>query len=253
MLEWTVTEQLLSAWRTEHERPVHGWDFSELADRMESSDPPWSYPALARAALHGATSALDMGTGGGEVLIALSSALPEDTVATEGWPPNLTVAGDNLSAHGIQVVAYDAEKDIAMPFQDGRFDVVLNRHEAYDAAEVRRVLSHDGRFLTQQVDGRDFAETQAIFGGTSAHPHITLAHLRGEAESVGLVIEAAEEWTGKTRFADVAALVRYVAFVPWEVPRDFTVDRYATQLVDLHRSGRDLTFTRRRFYLRCRR
>ena len=45
-----------------------------------------------------------------------------------------------------------------MPFADGRFEVVLNRHEAYDAAEVRRVLSHGDRFLTQQVDGRDFAD-----------------------------------------------------------------------------------------------
>ena len=74
----------------------------------------------------------------------------------------------------------------------------------------------------------------------------------GEAEAVGLVVESAEEWTGETRFADVTALVRYFAFVPWEVPRDFTVDRYATQLLDLHRSGRDLIFTQRRFYLRCR-
>ena len=140
-----------------------------------------------------------------------------------------------------------------MPFADGRFEVVLNRHEAYDAAEVRRVLSHGGRFLTQQVDGRDFAETQAIFGGRTAYPHVTLAHMRGEPEAVGLVVESAEEWTGETRFADDTALVRYFAFVPWEVPRDFTVDRYALQLLDLHRSGRDLIFTQRRFYLRCRR
>ena len=158
-----------------------------------------------------------------------------------------------LRARGIPVVAYDAEAEPAMPFPDRRFDVVLNRHEAYVASEVRRVLRPGGCFLTQQVDGRDFEETQAIFGGTSDYPHITLANLRAEAEAAGLEVTASEEWQGETRFADVAALVRYFAFVPWEVPEDFDVDKYADQLLDLHHSGRDLVFTQRRFYLRARR
>ena len=152
----------------------------------------------------------------------------------------------------MEVVAYDSEADPAMPFPDERFDVVLDRHESYDAAEVLRVLRPGGVFLTQQVDGRDFEETQAIFGGTTGYPHITLANLRDDAERAGFVVEAAEEWRGDARFADVATLVRYFAFVPWEVPDDFSVERYAEQLLDLHRSGRPLVFTQRRFYLQTR-
>ena len=52
-----------------------------------------------------------------------------------------------------------------MPFEDSRFDVVLNRHELDDPAEVFRVLRPGGVFLTQQVDGRDSEETHALFGG----------------------------------------------------------------------------------------
>ncbi|MGZ8743425.1 MAG: methyltransferase domain-containing protein [Nocardioides sp.] len=248
-----MDDWLLDLWRAEHERPVEGWDFSELGDRLVTEEPPWSYDALARAALAGARSALDLGTGGGEVLAALADALPADTVATEGWPPNLSVATRNLAAHGVDVVAYDSEADPVMPFPDERFDVVLDRHESYDAAEVLRLLRPGGVFLTQQVDGRDFEETQAIFGGTTGYPYITLANLRDEAERAGFVVEAAEDWRGAARFADVATLVRYFAFVPWEVPEDFSVERYAEQLLDLHRSGRPLVFTQRRFYLRARR
>ncbi|HET7325787.1 MAG TPA: class I SAM-dependent methyltransferase [Nocardioidaceae bacterium] len=243
---------LLDLWRCEHQRPVKGWDFSELDGRHLEQQPPWSYDALARSALTGATSALDMGTGGGEVLCRLVDALPEDTVATEGWPPNLPAARKSLAPLGIEVVEYDAERDAAMPFDDGRFDVVLNRHEAYRAAEVLRILRPNGRFLTQQVDGRDFEETQEIFGGQSAWAHITLDNLRAEAVEAGFEIEEAQEWQGNATFADVATLVRYFAFVPWEVPEDFTVDRYAEQLLELHKAGRQLTFTQRRFYLLCR-
>jgi SAM-dependent methyltransferase len=247
-----MDDWLLDLWRAEHERPVQGWDFSELGDRMVTEEPPWSYDALVRAVLAGARSVLDLGTGGGEVLAALADALPADTVATEGWPPNLPVAARNLAPHGVEVVAYDSEADPAMPFPDGRFDVVLDRHESYDAEEVLRVLRPGGVFLTQQVDGRDFEETQAIFGGTTRYPHINLADLRAEAERAGFVVEAAEEWRGQVRFADVATLVRYFAFVPWEVPEDFSVERYGEQLLELHRSGRPLVFTQRRFYLLAR-
>lgn len=248
----TERELLLSTWRAKFEQPVAGWDFSELDGRYVEQQPPWSYDDLARDVLSGATSALDMGTGGGEVLGRLLDVLPPDTVATEGWPPNVPVARAALEPHGIEVVEYDVERDARMPFDEGRFDLVLNRHEAYDPVEVHRVLRPGGRFLTQQVDGRDFEETQQLFGHHSAYPDITLANLRAQAESAGLVVEQAREWRGQARFADVATLVRYFAFVPWEVPDDFSVDRYADELLALHRTARPLTFTQRRFYLLAR-
>jgi hypothetical protein len=192
-----------------------------------------------------------MGTGGGELLLTLADALPSDTVATEGWPPNLPVATDALAPHGIHVVPYDSETDARMPFDGGRFEVVLDRHESYVAAEVFRVLTPGGVFLTQQVDGRDFEESHRLFGGSTAYPHITMAHLRAEAEVAGFVVERAEEWSGTMRFPDVGAFVSYARIVPWQVPHDFSVDRYADVLLRL--TPEDLVFTQRRFVLVCRR
>jgi len=250
-------EQLLAQWRLDAAIEFEGWDFSAITDRHSEDTPPWSYDTLAREALSGAASALDMGTGGGEVLLDLRDVLPADTVATEGWPPNVPVAERNLNPHGIAVVAYDAEADDpTMPFPDNRFDVVLNRHEAYLAEEVLRLVRPGGSFLTQQVDGRDFEETQALFGGTNDHPHITLDNLRAEASDAGFSVEHAEEWSGQSRFTDVGALVQYFALVPWEVPADFGVDAYADALLELHASGpargESIAFTMRRFYLLAR-
>jgi hypothetical protein len=45
--------------------------------------------------------------------------------------------------------------------------------------------------------------------------------------------------------------VSYVRMVPWEVPEDFSVDRYAEQLLAMRDD--DLVFTRRMFVLVCRR
>lgn len=245
------TEDLLDDWRARHAEPTTGWDFSCFGDSIRSEEPPWSYGDLARSALAGARSALDLGTGGGEVLLGLADALPEDTVATEGWLPNLPVAAAALAGRGIPVAAYDAEADPRLPFDDCRFDVVLARHEAYVATEVARVLNPGGVFLTQQVDGRDLAETIDLFGGTLRYPGVTLAHLRAEAEAAGLVVEYAVDWTGTLTFPDVATLVSYLRMTPWQVPDDFAVDRYHDVLLDLHASGRPLAFTQRRFVLRC--
>jgi len=250
--------ELLKTWRAEAELPVQGWDFSSIAGRHSEDRPPWSYDELAREVLAGASSVLDMGTGGGEKLIELITALPADTIATEGWAPNLPLAARNLRPHGIDVVEYDAEAaDTTMPFADRRFDVVLNRHEAYRADEVLRILRPGGMFLTQQVDGRDFEESNTLFRKAQDHLQITLDKLRAEAEDVGFEIVGAEEWQGQARFADIGAMVRYFAIVPWEVPHDFTVDAYADVLLGLHHSGpakgQPVTFTIRRFYLLARR
>ena len=139
-------EVLLAEWRETYAEPTAGWDFSTFAGSVETDDPPWSYEDLAREALAGATSALDIGTGGGEVLLRLRDALPADTLATEGWAPNLPHATEALAPHGIHVVPYDSEHDDLMPFEDGRFDVVLARHESYVATEVFRVLRPGGVF-----------------------------------------------------------------------------------------------------------
>ncbi len=198
-------QDLIEQWKREEQQPFSGWDFSHLKGRYFEASPPWSYEESVRRLLNDADSVLDMGTGGGEKLLEFKDALPPNTLATEGWPPNILVARKNLEPHGIKVVPYDIEKDDRMPFADTTFSLVINRHTAFDAFEIARILKPSGVFLTQQVDGRSMADLSSVFGREPPHPHVTLAICAKEIEQAGLVIELAEESMGKMRFTDVGA------------------------------------------------
>lgn len=222
-----------------------GWDFSRLEGRMEAAEPPWDFEEVCRAALTRATRVLDMGTGGGERLITLLAGAdrrPEEVVATEGWPPNVSVATTALRPHGVRVIDHDPEAGAPLPVPDGAFDLVMNRHEAFDASEVARWLAPGGTFLTQQVDGTELPELRELFGGEPSYPHVRLDPLRTQAEAAGLRVEEAQEWSGPMVFADAATLDEYLALVPWDRPDGFDPARLPAGAV---------TLTQKRFWLRA--
>src|SRR5215207_8474199 len=140
---------LIALWKREEQQPFEGWNFSYLKGHYSEEQPPWSYEQMVRDLLPGADSVLDMGTGGGEKLLEFKDALPANTVATEGYAPNVPVARANLEPNGIRVVDYDLEVNPRMPFDDNTFALIINRHEAFDAKEVARILQPGGIFLTQ--------------------------------------------------------------------------------------------------------
>jgi len=222
-------ERLRANWRLEQSVPVAGWEFSHLQERMDEDEPTWNFDALCRHALERADHVLDMGTGGGEQLPLLADVLPTDTVATEGWPPNVPVARTALAAHGISVTAYDAESSESsgtrMPFEDDRFDLVLNRHQAFVAEEVARVLAPGAEFLNQQASGGDAQELHDLFGAEAFYPAHLKDTLLGQIHRCGLEVQEEAEWSGAHRFRDVSALVAYLHLVPWYAPEEFTVDR----------------------------
>ena len=82
--------------------PVDGWDFSWLAGRATEERPSWGYQRLLGPKLAVATAALDIQTGGGEVLAGVGvENFPPTLVATEGWPPNLAKATALLAPLGV--------------------------------------------------------------------------------------------------------------------------------------------------------
>lgn len=228
-----ASETSIQSWLQEEAAPFTGWDFSHIYNRWTEEHPPWPYDDLAREALSGARSAVDLGTGGGERLSKLADAFPEQIFATEAYPPNLQIARARLGPLGVTVVAYESVDVLGgpLPFADDSLDAVLDRHESYDAREVARVLAPGGRFLTQQVDGRDKQDLLERFGLTPAFPQVALQPFAAAVEAAGLVVERAEEWWGNSVFTDVGALVYYVKATR-TVP-DFSVARYESILRSL--------------------
>lgn len=218
-------EQLIA----DSERAVfEGWDFSYLEGRWFEGKPPWSYPDLVRERLASATAVLDMETGGGEFLASLAPLLPGGTWATEAYPSNIPVARRRLEPLGIQVAA--VESDDQLPFGDGAFDLVINRHGSFDAREVGRVLRPGGRFVTQQVGGKNCIGLNELLGGALPPDlHWGLRTAVGQLEAVGLRTLRAEESAAPATVMDVGAIVYYLKAIPWQIP-DFDLEQNREQL-----------------------
>lgn len=235
-------------WARDAAAPFEGWDFSYLDGRMTESEPPWSYPELAKAAIARAHDILDVATGGGEVFAALAP-FPGRATAVEGYVPNLAVARRRLGPLGIEV--FQGNTQSGMPFEADSFDLVLNRHGGFRAAEMHRILKPGGVFLTQQVGGDNLADLTALFGARLAYPDNTLAKVREELAALGCEIGRADQWRGPVTFADVGALVYFLKAIPWVI-EDFDLHGHRDALDGLHRDleqGQSLRFTYSRFVI----
>ncbi|MGS2617417.1 class I SAM-dependent methyltransferase [Micromonospora sp. LZ34] len=212
--------------------PVEGWAFDWLAGRATEERPPWGYARLVAARMAAADAALDVDTGGGEVLAEVPQP-PRLLVATEGWPPNVPVARRTLRTVGATVVA--VTPDAPLPFRDGAFDLVVSRHPVRtDWAETARVLRPGGTYLSQQIGPGTVRElSEAILGPlpppAARHPERAVA----AARAAGLTVVDLRQATLRTVFHDIAAVVWFLRKVVWTVP-GFTVERHRPQLARLH-------------------
>jgi SAM-dependent methyltransferase len=219
-------------WLREEAEPFTGWDFAHLDGRMIEDPLPWSYLARAAELMAGAASVVDLDTGGGERFLSLRSHWPARVVATEGYPPNYALAAERLTPFGAAVLTAHLSDTGLLPFNDGEFDLVLNRHAAFNPAEVGRILAPGGAFLTQQVHGLWAWDLLAAFGATPQWPDATPAKYAPRLASAGLELVTVEEWEGKLRFTDVGAIVYYLKAAPWLAP-GFTAAAYPRELAAL--------------------
>ena len=211
---------------------------------MDEGQEPWSYLDRAAELMGRSSSVLDMDTGGGEKLLSLRNHWPARVVATEDYPPNLELASERLSVHGATVVRAAVSDTAAMPFDDGEFDLVLNRHAAFNPLEVARILPGGGSFLTQQVDGMWAWDLLDAFGAKPQWPDATAERYVPLLEAAGLTVVTLEEWEGRLVFSDVGAIVYYLKATPWEVP-GFSVETHLRHLLALQErveSGGELAF-----------
>ncbi|WP_432092167.1 class I SAM-dependent methyltransferase [Streptomyces sp. bgisy100] len=223
--------------------PTEGWDFSWFTGRATEQRPSWGYARLLADRAATAEAALDIQTGGGEVLASLPVA-PPVVAATESWPPNVDIARRNLARFGATVAEVDDRA--GLPFPSDRFDLVVSRHPVVTRwDEIRRVLRPDGTYLSQQVGSGSVRElTEFMMGPQLASAHSSpgpLATTAGAtpiaaastAEAAGLRVVDLRQEALRMEFHDIAAVVHFLRKVIWIVP-GFTVDAYRERLAELH-------------------
>jgi SAM-dependent methyltransferase len=246
--------QLLAEWREAERVPFVGWDFSALGPDLVPATQPWSYADIVRQAIRRSRSVLDLGTGGGEFLFSVRDAFPAAVSATEGYAPNLELARSRLAPVGVRVEEATNSLNATLPFDSAEFDLVIDRHTAFNAKEVARVLTPQGSFITQQVNGMCEAELLRVFGSEPKWPFFTLQYLVQLLEPAGFTVLDAREDESPTRFKSVAALVRYIVATPWYV-EGFCVDAHADALLALQATldkGQELAYPARIMFINAR-
>lgn len=235
-------EQLLSQWREEAARGMSGWDFSHIQGRCTVEPLPWDYPQVVREFLRPGVRLLDMGTGGGELLLTLGHPY-ELTSVTEGWEPNLALCQKKLAPLGITVKYYDSEKEMPLPFPDDSFDLVIDRHESYDLSEVRRVLKKNGFFVTQQVGGEnDLPLVKRLCQGFSgSFVGFNLENELPRFRQAGFRVMRSDQAYVESRYLDVGAVVFQASVSPWEYP-GFSVETSQEALFQMQAQVESLGF-----------
>ncbi|WP_150252219.1 class I SAM-dependent methyltransferase [Nocardiopsis deserti] len=235
--------------------PTQGWDFSWLEGRATEQRPSWGYQRTMAGHMARASAALDIQTGGGEVLAGIPER-PRLTVATESWPPNIAKATRLLHPLGTAVVADGDEPPL--PFADGAFDLVVSRHPVTVWwEEIARVLAPGGTYLSQQVGPESVFEVVEFFLGPQSEEARASRHpdrAREGAGAAGLEVVDLRMERLRTEFFDVGAVVYFLRKVIWMVP-GFTVEAYRDRLRDMHehieREG-SFTATTTRFLIEAR-
>lgn len=225
--------ELVRCWKNEESiAHIHGWDFSHIEGRYaEEESLPWDYDAIVREYLKPEMKLLDYDTGGGEYLLSLKHPYG-NTAATEGYPPNVELCRETLIPLGIDLRECSDPADI--PFEDNRFDMVINRHGDFVPEELRRILKPGGVFVTQQVgdeNDRDLVRMVLPEAGIPFPGHHLDVKVKA-LENAGFEILQKHEAFRPIRFFDIGAFVWFARIIEWEFP-GFSVDRCLDRLMKM--------------------
>ncbi len=212
----------------ERARTFTGWSFPDLHIKHLDPPPTWDYEAIVRDFGSRARSAVDLGTGGGEVLSRVVAGMGARFVATEEWSVNVPIARDRLAPHGIDVAWASAE---CLPFRDGAFDLVIDRHEALSPAEVARVLMPGGAVITQQCGPDNWRELRDFFPRAAIFDDHWTAYTEG-FEAAGLRVVRREHHRFRSAFGSISEVAFLLMTAPWTVP-DFDPLRDLESLISL--------------------
>jgi SAM-dependent methyltransferase len=213
--------------------PVEGWDFSWLHGRATEQRPSWGYQRLMSDRLARVSAALDIHTGGGEVLDG-AATFPPTMAATESWPPNAALATRRLHPRGVVVV--QTRDEPPLPFAGESFDLVISRHPiAVWWSEIARLLRPGGTYFAQHPGPATVCELVEFVLGP--HPelgaHLEPAVQRADAQAAGLhIVDMCMEKL-RAEFFDIGAVVYFLRKLIWTVP-DFTAEPYHGRLRALH-------------------
>src|SRR3989441_152855 len=216
----------------EKARGFRGWSLEEVAPTRIGPGYPWDYRKRAADLIGRASSVLDLGTGGGELFADLCRGRRGRAVAAERWHVNAPIAKSCLAPLGVEAVGAHS---LHLPFRNDVFDLVLDRHEEMDPAEVGRVLARGGIVLTQQVGRNDWKEVRTFFPRMRDWGPLFGQYVSG-FESAGMKIEQSESRDTRVAYRGLGELVYTLCVAPWMIPAFDPLGQDLRALIQLEKS-----------------
>ena len=202
-----------------------GWDFAGVNSESDVSEAPYDYVDTVKEYLSGEEYLLDLGTGGGEVLISLSG------MVDRSWGIDLDdemiqTARRNLGRSGRDNVEFLVADSESLPFQDELFDVVICRQAPFCPDEVQRVLKNGCVFVTQQVRENDKINIKRAFERGQSYgrglDELYIDSLK-KLEASGFTVLRTEKFDVTTYLESVKDLIKLLKWSP--IIPDFDVAR----------------------------
>ena len=213
----------------ERARAFSGW-MPDARTRRLGQETPWDYVQRARQLLSSAGSVLDLGTGGGERLSDILRGFRGRAVATEEWVVNAPLAARQLRPLGAGVLWCSA---LSLPLAGESFELVLDRHEALEPAEVARVLAPGGMVLTQQV--WDYANELTRFFPRRPDFGDHFHQYQQGFRAAGLEVVDARTHAWRDAYESLGDVVYTLCIAPWEIADFDPLGTDLEALLDLER------------------
>lgn len=185
---------------------------------------PWDYAEVVARYLRPTDTVLDIGTGGGERLLALSDRYGS-AVGVDSDPVMIQVA--RINAQTTTNVQFEiARAEQLTPLGDRTFDVVLTRHAPIHVPELDRHTKPGGYFISQGIGVRNMANIRHAFNtGSGTRYADELQSTLTAFSQRGWRLVATGEYDVRYWVHDVPSLIFWFKAIAGtnEVPDDFDV------------------------------
>lgn len=135
-----------------HTESLTSWNLNEIINRIATDD----------------SRILDLGTGGGEKLLA---DYPEckQILGTDFSPEMIDTARRNLERSGRKNITFKVMDNLQMDVPDEYFDIVVARHTVTDPVQIMKCLKPGGHLLIRGVDKYDCWSLKKLWGRGQAY------------------------------------------------------------------------------------
>ena len=124
-----------------------------------------------------------------------------------------------------------------LPLGDASLDLMLNRHEELEPAEVARVLAPGGRVLTQQIGRNHWREIREVFPRATGGSGDLFQRYEDGVRDTGGRFGMAREHDLSMAYRSLGDVVYMLMAVPWAVP-GFDLEQDLDALLALERAFR---------------